>query len=93
MSDEEFVRPESYDRVSEDFRQALLMQIEKHLVVMQCALIEAHNNGPEAGLRWIANTLDGPGLIPDVHPDAQAYFDLHAPSIDACCWKTDRKEN
>ena len=82
----EWKRPANYDAVSADMTQALAMNLERHIVVMQTALIEAANNGPAAGLQWIANTLDGPGLIPDHEPDAQAYFDLHAPSIDACCW-------
>jgi hypothetical protein len=84
---EAFNRPENYDRVSPDARQSILMSLERHIVVMQAALIEARHNGPAAGLQWIENTLDGPGLIPDDdEPDAQAYFDLHAPSIDACCF-------
>jgi hypothetical protein len=90
MSEESFERPANYDEVSPNFTQAVLMQNERFLVAMQCALIEAHNKGDRAGLRWIFNTLEGPGLTPDVHPDAQAYFDLHAPSIEACAWDAKR---
>ncbi|WP_186215910.1 hypothetical protein [Burkholderia gladioli] len=40
--------------------------IHDQTVAMQSAIIEwQHGNGAEAGLAWIANTLDGPGHFPD----------------------------
>ncbi|MFY4709949.1 hypothetical protein [Burkholderia glumae] len=40
--------------------------IHDQTVVMQSAIIEwQHGMGAEAGLVWIANTLDGPGHFPD----------------------------
>ncbi|KVT92659.1 hypothetical protein WK60_13795 [Burkholderia ubonensis] len=40
--------------------------IHDQTVAMQSAIIEwQHGNGAEAGLSWIANTLDGPGHFPD----------------------------
>ena len=56
-------------------------------IAMQAALIEqATGKGDEAALEWIANTLEGPGLLPDfseaahlpktpVDGPAQAWFD------------------
>ena len=52
------------------------------IVAMQAALIEwRHGGGAEAALRWIENTLDGPGLLPNENEpygkEAQAYFDAN----------------
>lgn len=52
------------------------------IVTMQAAYIEwQHGGGAEAAMRWIANTLNGPGLIPDQDEpwgrDAQAYHAAH----------------
>ena len=81
-----FVRPANYDTVSPTPALAAAMNVERLLVVMQAAVIETRNHGSERGMAWIANTLCGPGLLPDFEPDAQAYFDLHAPSLDACAF-------
>lgn len=47
---------------------------------MRAAIVDAELRGPDAGLRWIANTLSGPGHLPDVEAakaegGAQAMFD------------------
>lgn len=58
----------------------MLADMHQNLIVtMQAALIEwRHGQGAEAALRWIANTLLGPGLLPDPDApygqDAQAYM-------------------
>ena len=49
---------------------------------MQSAWIEwKHGEGVDAGMRWIENTLCGPGLIPDEQDpygtESQAWFDKH----------------
>lgn len=59
----------------------------RQVIAMQAALIEqATGKGDDAALEWIANTLEGPGLLPDlseaahlpktpVDGPAQAWFD------------------
>ncbi len=52
--------------------------VEHQVLAMQAAYIEwIHGGGAEKAMAWIANTLDGPGLIPtDAEgTDAQAFFD------------------
>jgi hypothetical protein len=54
--------------------------ISNHCIAMQSAIIEAEINGAESGMEWIANTLIGPGLFPDIDDaksigGAQAWFD------------------
>jgi hypothetical protein len=61
--------------------------IDRHCIVMQAALIEQSiGKGDDAALKWIANTLDGPGLLPSMSDaahlpntpkdgPAQAWFD------------------
>ena len=51
-------------------------------VAMQSALIEwMFGKGAEDGLRWIVNTLEGPGLLPETDAEhghnAQFWFDTH----------------
>lgn len=58
----------------------LAEQVDRLLLVMQACLIEAEQGNKEAALRWIWNTLDGPGLIPDFEEaralgGAQAFYD------------------
>lgn len=55
---------------------------QDNCVAMQAAFIEwQHGGGAEAAMKWIANTLWGPGLIPDPEEpygtEAQAWFDSH----------------
>lgn len=41
--------------------------MDRHCIAMQAALIEQSiGKGDEAALEWIANTLDGPGLLPSM---------------------------
>lgn len=52
-------------------------------IAMQAAVIDAQLQSPKAGMRWILNTLFGPGLLPDLEQaramgGAQAWFDKHA---------------
>lgn len=74
----------------QDLARSLGQICQDHVVVMQAAYIEwKHGAGAEAAMRWIRNTLDGPGNMPD--PDepygkeAQAYFDANrANPLPAC---------
>lgn len=36
------------------------------VLAMRAAVVDAKLNGPEAGMAWIENTLEGPGHLPDV---------------------------
>lgn len=61
--------------------------MDRHCIAMQAALIEQSiGKGDDAALEWIANTLDGPGLLPSMSDaahlpnapkdgPAQAWFD------------------
>lgn len=54
--------------------------ISNHCIAMQSAIIETEINGAEKGMQWIANTLIGPGLFPNIEDaksigGAQAWFD------------------
>lgn len=65
--------------MSESAIKLLDQMVHDKIVVMQAAFIEwKHGAGAEAAMQWIANTLEGPGLIPqESEPyakDAQKYF-------------------
>lgn len=71
----------------------LLAEMHQDLcVAMQAAWIEwKHGGGAEAGMQWIENTLDGPGLIPKADApygkEAQAWMDsqrTHPMPLCAC---------
>jgi len=67
---------------TEEFAKMMSEMHHDLLVVMQAAFIEwQHGNGADAAMTWIANTLDGPGLIPDKNApygkEAQAWFDAN----------------
>ena len=48
----------------------------RYLLAMKAAVIDAEQRGAEEGMRWIYNSLAGPGeLPPDDEVDAQAFFD------------------
>ena len=56
--------------------------IHDNVVTMQAAYIEwQHGKGAESAMEWIANSLFGPGQIPDEDEpygkEAQAYFDAN----------------
>ncbi|WP_313308718.1 hypothetical protein [Stutzerimonas nitrititolerans] len=48
----------------------------RYLLAMKAAVIDADQRGDEEGMRWIYNSLAGPGeLPPEDEMDAQAFFD------------------
>ena len=54
--------------------------VHNHVCAMRAAVVASHLESPEAGMRWIVNTLFGPGHLPDVDEaielgGAQAMFD------------------
>ncbi|HEP6431532.1 TPA: hypothetical protein VDB83_005864 [Burkholderia cenocepacia] len=63
-------QPEPRAEVTDDKTARLIKTLSEivhdQTVAMQSAIIEwQHGNGAEAGLNWIANTLEGPGHFPD----------------------------
>lgn len=57
--------------------------LERNLLAMQAACIEyRQGKGPIEAMKWIENSLDGPGLIPDsTEMDAQKFFDREVAKI------------
>lgn len=54
--------------------------VAQHVIAMRAAVVAGELEGHEAGLGWIANTLCGPGHLPDIEAakaegGAQALFD------------------
>lgn len=51
--------------------------IAKLLITMQAAYIEQCNSGAVSAMEWITNTIEGPGLIPEITEGlaAQEFFD------------------
>lgn len=48
----------------------------RYLLAMKAALIDADQRGYEYGMRWIYNSIAGPGELPaEEEIDAQAFFD------------------
>ena len=52
----------------------------RNCIVMQAAVADMMLCGDKQGMQWIINTLDGPGLLPDIEAvkavgGAQAWFD------------------
>ncbi|WP_312903783.1 hypothetical protein [Stutzerimonas nitrititolerans] len=48
----------------------------RYLLAMKAAVIDADQRGDEEGMRWIYNSLEGPGELPaEEEMDAQAFFD------------------
>jgi hypothetical protein len=48
----------------------------RYLLAMKAAVIDADQRGDEEGMRWIYNSLEGPGELPaEDEIDAQAFFD------------------
>jgi hypothetical protein len=45
--------------------------VHTQTLAMRAAVVDAKLQGPEAGIAWIENTLEGPGHLPDV-ADAKA---------------------
>ena len=40
--------------------------VHRQILAMRAAVVDAAMNGPEAGMEWIENTLEGPGHLPDI---------------------------
>ena len=40
--------------------------VHRQVLAMRAAMVDAVLNGPEAGMAWIENTLEGPGHLPDI---------------------------
>lgn len=40
--------------------------VHTQVLAMRAAVVDARLQGPEAGIAWIENTLEGPGHLPDV---------------------------
>lgn len=40
--------------------------LAQQVMAMRAAVVDAKLQGPEAGIAWIENTLEGPGHLPDV---------------------------
>ena len=59
--------------------------LEMVLCAMQAAYVEMCNTGADNAIRWIENTLDGPGLIPDVPKGitAQEFFDKEMAELES----------
>lgn len=48
----------------------------RYLLAMKAAVIDADQRGDEEGMRWIYNSLAGPGELPaEDEIDAQSFFD------------------
>ena len=41
--------------------------VHTQVLAMRAAVVDSVLNGPEAGMAWILNTLEGPGHLPDVN--------------------------
>lgn len=53
--------------------------VNSHILAMRAAVVAAKLEGLDVGMQWIANTLEGPGHLPDVNAakaegGAQAMF-------------------
>lgn len=52
--------------------------VHHQVLAMRAAVVAAHTGTPADGMRWISNTLEGPGHLPtveDAKDGAQALFD------------------
>lgn len=73
---------------SERFAINLGDLLARYSIVMRAAVVAAAIEGPEAGMIWIENTLDGPDNLPDVDDarelgGAQALFDKEIAELTA----------
>ena len=54
----------------------------RYLLAMKAAVIDEEQRGAEQGMRWIYNSLAGPGELPaEDEIDAQAFFDREIKQI------------
>ncbi len=49
-------------------RRAIMFgdSLHQQILAMRAAMVDGVLNGPEAGMAWIENTLEGPGNLPDI---------------------------
>ena len=81
-ADGDWVRASDYDALLAE-RDAAQMRVKeldllfgRYLLAMKAALIDADQRGDEYGMRWIYNSLAGPGELPaEDEIDAQSFFD------------------
>ena len=62
--------------------------ISRNCIAMQSAWIDSELVSPEQGMKWIFNTLFGPGLLPNLEAareggGAQAWFDRESAEVKA----------
>ncbi|WP_313397095.1 hypothetical protein [Stutzerimonas nitrititolerans] len=77
-----YVRAADYEALLAE-RDAARMRVKeldllfgRYLLAMKAAVIDADQRGDEEGMRWIYNSLAGPGELPaEEEMDAQAFFD------------------
>lgn len=77
-----WVRASDYESLLAE-RDAARMRVKeldllfgRYLLAMKAAVIDADQRGDEEGMRWIYNSLAGPGELPaEDEIDAQAFFD------------------
>jgi len=81
--------PEQVRRMAKDAERTRMRVKEldllfgRYLLAMKAAVIDADQRGDEEGMRWIYNSLAGPGELPaEDEIDAQAFFDREIKSID-----------
>jgi len=82
MEDGPYVAWDDYDALLAE-RDAARMRVKeldllfgRYLLAMKAAVIDADQRGDEEGMRWIYNSLAGPGELPaEDEVDAQAFFD------------------
>ncbi|QPI08305.1 hypothetical protein IM687_13990 [Stutzerimonas stutzeri] len=80
--DGNLVKHEDYKALLDE-RDAAQMRVKelnllfgRYLLAMKAAVIDAEQRGAEQGMRWIYNSLAGPGELPaEDEIDAQAFFD------------------
>jgi len=80
--------PEQVRRMAKDAERTRMRVKEldllfgRYLLAMKAAVIDADQRGDEEGMRWIYNSLAGPGELPaEDEIDAQAFFDREIKSI------------
>lgn len=82
MKDGPYVDADDYEALLAE-RDAARMRVKeldllfgRYLLAMKAAVIDADQRGDEEGMRWIYNSLAGPGELPaEDEIDAQAFFD------------------
>lgn len=62
--------------------------VQSHVIAMRAAVVAAKLEGLDVGMQWIANTLEGPGHLPDLDAaralgGAQALWDKETAEAEA----------